>query len=124
MPIGKLKEIRVDELDDIAKEKIVGFFDFIRTQGVFGLAVGFMLGDKIKNLVNSLVFDILNPLTSALTGSASKLTDSKISFFGVDIFWGKFTATFIDFILMASIVYFIFKGFGLDKIDKPKTSEK
>jgi large conductance mechanosensitive channel len=120
MSFKDFKSFNVEDIEDTAKEKIVGFFDFIRTQGVFGLAIGFMLGDKIKNLVNSFVFDIVTPLTSALTGSASNLADSKINLFGVDIFWGNFTATLVDFLLMAFIVYFIFKGFGLDKLDKPK----
>jgi len=35
-----------------------GFLDFIREQGVVGLAVGFILGGAVSKLVASLVADI------------------------------------------------------------------
>jgi large conductance mechanosensitive channel len=108
------------KIEYLAKEKVTGFFDFIRTQGVIGLAIGFMLGDKIKNLVNSFVTDILNPFLVMASGSVGSLTDAKIQIFGAEVMWGRFTSTFIDFLIMAAIIYFIFKGLGLDKLDKPK----
>lgn len=113
-------EINLYNIEYYAREKVIGFFEFIRTQGVIGLAIGFMLGDKIKNLVNSFVTDILNPLLVMISGSTGNLVDARVSIFGAEILWGKFTSTLIDFVIMAAIIYFIFKGLGLDKLDKPK----
>lgn len=119
-PSQESYELNLNTIQYSAKSKITGFLEFIRTQGVIGLAIGFMLGDKIKNLVNSFVTDILNPVIVSFSGNKGNLVEARIDVFGADILWGKFTSTFIDFLLMAAIIYFIFKGLGLDKLDKPK----
>ncbi len=41
---------------------ITSFLNFIREQGVVGLAVGFILGGAVSQLVASLINDIVNPL--------------------------------------------------------------
>ena len=41
-----------------------GFMDFIRTQGVVGLAVGFILGGAVSKVVAALVTDVINPLSA------------------------------------------------------------
>ena len=38
-----------------------GFLNFIREQGVVGLAIGFILGGAISKLVAALVNDLINP---------------------------------------------------------------
>jgi len=42
--------------------KFSGFIDFVREQGVVGLAVGFILGGAVSKVVSSLVKDIINSL--------------------------------------------------------------
>jgi large-conductance mechanosensitive channel len=32
--------------------------------------------------------------------------------------WGHFISTFVDFVLVAAVVYFVFKKLGLEKLDK------
>ena len=49
-----------------------GFLDFIREQGVVGLAVGFILGGAVSKLVASLVNDLINPLLGAALGVLEK----------------------------------------------------
>ena len=49
------------------------FMDFIREQGVVGLAVGFILGGAVSKVVSSLVEDIINPILGILLGAAGKL---------------------------------------------------
>jgi len=39
-----------------------GFIEFVRDQGVVGLAVGFILGGAISKVVTSLVENIINPV--------------------------------------------------------------
>lgn len=97
-----------------------GFLNFIREQGVMGLAVGFILGGAISKVVSSLVTDIVNPLVGILLGFTAGLQDASFSIAGSDIMWGHFLAVLIDFAIIAAVVYFGVHGLGLDKIDKKK----
>lgn len=109
-----------EESTHVAAKKINGFFDFIRTQGVVGLAVGFILGDKIKTLVTSFVDDIVNPFLGYFLGFGANLKDAKLIIGDIVVSWGRFSVVLIDFILVASIVYFLLKGIGLEKLDSRK----
>lgn len=89
---------------------------FIREQGVVGLAVGFILGGAVSKVVSALVQDIINPLIGYLLGS----TEGLKALHAGPVMWGDFIAIFIDFIVIAAVVYFIVKGLGLDKLDAKK----
>ena len=97
-----------------------GFLNFIREQGVVGLAVGFILGGAISKLVASLVSDIINPFIGVALGSAGNLSQSFFQIGEVKILWGNFISTGIDFIIIALVVYFGVKIIGLDRLDKKK----
>ncbi len=101
-------------------QKIKDFVDFIRTQGVVGLAIGFILGDKVKNVVTSLVNDIITPFLGLILGSGGSFKDLSFSLGAVTVTYGNFLSTLLDFIIVAAVVYYIIKGIGLDKLDKPK----
>jgi len=94
-----------------------GFMQFIREQGVVGLATGFILGGAVSKLVTALVNDIVNPIIGAILGSAEGLKAMTIG----PILLGDFVAVFIDFVIVAAVVYFVVKGLGLDKMDKSKS---
>ncbi len=96
------------------------FLTFIREQGVVGLAVGFILGGAVSELVKSFINDIVNPVLGLLLGSVAGLKSASFSFFGAAIMWGSFISLVINFIIIAAVVYFGFKGLGLDKLDKKK----
>jgi large conductance mechanosensitive channel len=102
------------------KERVKGFFDFIREQGVVGLAIGFILGGAVSKVVTSLVNDIINPLIGALLGKIGNLGSLAFHIGTSKIAIGSFISTFIDFSIIAAVVYFGFKGLKLDKLDKPK----
>ena len=46
-----------------------GFIDFVREQGVVGIAVGLTLGLAAKSLVDSFVLNVVNPIAGVLYGS-------------------------------------------------------
>ncbi len=96
-----------------------GFLTFIREQGVVGLAVGFILGAEVTALVKSLVTGIINPLIG-LIGNADSLADASVMVGSAEVVWGAFVAQFINFVIVAGVVYFIFKKLGLDKLDAKK----
>jgi large conductance mechanosensitive channel len=97
-----------------------GFMDFIREQGVVGLAVGFILGGAVSRVVSSLVEDIINPLLGVVLGAAGGLTGAVLIVGPVSIKYGSFLAVVIDFLVIALVVYYGVKGLGLDKLDKKK----
>ncbi|MEI6528540.1 MAG: MscL family protein [bacterium] len=102
------------------KSHLADFMNFIRTQGVVGLAVAFILGGAISALVASLVTNLINPVLGVALGKAKDMADAYLGFFGGKIMYGKFINDLINFLVIAFVVYFGVKKIGLDKIDKPK----
>lgn len=98
------------------KSKISGFIDFIRERGVIGLAIGFVLGGAVQKTVTAFVADIVNPFIGLFTGRAESFTTFFVGPFAV----GDFLSALIDFLILAAIVYFLFRALGLHKLDKPK----
>lgn len=99
-----------------------GFIEFVREQGVVGLAVGFLLGGAVSKVVSALVTDIVNPLLSAALGSTAGL---KLAYFSVGtakILYGDLLSVTIDFLVVALVVYYGVKMLKLDKLDKTKSS--
>jgi len=97
-----------------------GFMDFVREQGVVGLAVAFILGGAISSVMKSLVSDIINPLVGLVLGSAEGLKEMSFMVGKAEIMFGSFISSLLDFIIVAFVVYYIFKKLGLDKMDKEK----
>lgn len=96
------------------------FVDFVREQGVVGLAVGFILGGAVSAVVSSLVKDIINPLLGIVLGSVEGLAEMSLKIGSVEILWGSFVGAFINFVIVAAVVYFGFRLLRLDAIDKKK----
>ena len=97
-----------------------GFIDFIRTQGVVGFAVAFILGGAVSNLVSSIIKDLVSPLIGLMLGNVGGLETAFISIGPAKLMVGNFIATLIDFIVIALVVYFGVLSLGLDKLDKKK----
>jgi large conductance mechanosensitive channel len=98
-----------------------GFINFIREQGVVGLAVGFILGGAVSKVVTALVTDLINPLVGILLGFAGNLSAMTLKLGPAVIKWGDFLSVLIDFLIIAAVVYYGVKGLGLDKLDKKKS---
>jgi len=97
-----------------------GFIDFIREQGVVGLAVGFILGGAISKVTSALVTDIINPILSFVLGSTQGFKSASIDLGSSKILYGDLIGVVVDFIAIALVVYFGVKMIGLDKLDKKK----
>ncbi|MDD4938505.1 MAG: MscL family protein [Candidatus Shapirobacteria bacterium] len=97
-----------------------GFIDFIRKQGVVGLAVGFVMGGSIKELITALVDDIINPIVGFLIGSVGNLDNVYLRIGSTKILFGSFISSLIDFLIIAFVVYFSVKILGVEKLDKKK----
>ncbi len=97
-----------------------GFLDFIREQGVVGLAVGFILGGAVSKLVASLVEDIISPVLALGMNNIENLSEAALQIGEARIMWGSFINVLIDFVVIALVVYFGVKLLKLDKLDKKK----
>ncbi|MFA5714469.1 MAG: MscL family protein [Candidatus Paceibacterota bacterium] len=97
-----------------------GFFDFIREQGVVGLAVGFILGGAVSKVVSALVTDIINPILGIAIGAVGGIKNASINIGPTVILYGDFISVIVDFIVIALVVYFGVRIIGLDKLDKKK----
>lgn len=101
-----------------------GFVEFIRTQGVIGLAIGFIMGTQAKLLIDQLSNSFINPLLGLIVGSPQGLTGKtfymsvagRTATFG----WGSFVYALINFIIIAFVIYYTFKWLHLDRLDKKK----
>lgn len=81
---------------------------FLKNYGVIGLAIAVIIGGKLNLLITSLVNDLLTPLIfqPALT-AAGVANISELHFMG--IMYGKVVAAFIDFVIVAFIVFIFAK---------------
>lgn len=101
-----------------------GFVDFIREQGVIGLAVGLAIGTAAGDTVKKLVEGFINPIVQLLIGSQEGLQSAsftlKIGDRQGDFMWGAFVSSLISLIATALVVYLIVHWMKLDKLDKAK----
>lgn len=130
MPKKLSKEAVVNPLNKIVtvgETGVKGFVDFIRTQGVVGLAVGLVLGTAVGTLVKSLVDNVVMPPIGLLLGSGDGLKGLTWTIGtgnGGDpavISYGTFLNDLINFLIIALVVYFVFNLLGLTKLDKKKS---
>ncbi len=102
-----------------------GFIDFVREQGVVGLAVGLILGLASKSVVDSFVANVVNPVIGVISGGSNLVNkyvclQSTGSVCTSKIGYGRFVSDLISFFIMVAIVYFVVKSLKLGKIDKKK----
>jgi len=105
-------------------KQLQGFIDFIREQGVIGLAVGFILGGAVSNLVKAFIDDLINPILGLILGAAGSLESATIKIGPMVFKYGNFHSVLINFVVIAAVVYYGIKGLGLDKLDKKKEEKK
>ncbi len=97
---------------------ITDFMDFVRKQGVVGLAVGFILGGAVSKVVTALVTDIINPILGVILGAADGLKTATLKLGPVELLLGDFLSVLIDFLVIALVVYYGIKLLKLDTLDK------
>ena len=96
------------------------FVEFIRAQGVIGLAISFILGGTIQKVVTALVNDIINPVLGIILNIGGGLKEAVLVVGSVRILWDDFVSVYIDFIVISAVIYILVHGLRLDKLDKKK----
>jgi large conductance mechanosensitive channel len=103
------------------------FLDFIRQQGVIGLAVGLAVGAAAGAAVKQIVDGLINPIVGFLIGGIN-LTDLKWVVFkpnshgtgGLVFSWGAVLSALITLFATALVVYWAIHLAKLDRLDKKK----
>ncbi len=127
--IIKEKQVIVHEhhndLVTVGGKQVRGFVDFIRSQGVVGLAVGLLLGTAVTVLTKSFIDNVIMPPLGLLLGSGDGLRGLSWNIGSaqgepVAIMYGALLNDFINFLIIALVVYIVFQSLGLTKLDKKK----
>lgn len=111
-------------IDTVAPDvhPLKGFAEFIRTQGVVGLAFGFVLGAQAKVLVDTFTLSFINPFLGLFLPGNGDLVSKQLTITIGDktaIFaYGAFLNVLISFVAVLVIVFLIFKYLKLNRLVK------
>lgn len=108
------------------KNSVRGFMDFIRSQGVIGLAVGLAIGTQVTETTKKIVDGFINPIVSFFLSFIMHNPESleRLEWKAVGspheliIRWGLILSFLIKLMAVAAVIYFIIKILKLDKLDK------
>ena len=111
-----------------ADKQAGGFMNFVRQQGVIGLAVGLAIGAAAGAAVKTIVDQLIVPLVGVLT-QGIKLDDLKWVLMDADVAagreevaigWGLILSSLITLLATALVVYLFVHFARLDRLDKKK----
>ena len=96
------------------------FFDFLKTFGIIGLAIAFVVGQAASKLVTAFVDDIITPFIGLFLPAgdlkAMSFTIGKSKFMSGDLI-----SNIIDFLIIAFIVFLAYKQLTKFKLVEDKT---
>lgn len=119
----KVKKVTAKVPTVKARTAFEGFMDFVRKQGVVGLAIGLAIGTQAAELVKSIVSSVITPFVDLLVGSGG-LKDFdlfvRIASRSTTFEFGLLIDALLKFLAVAVVIYFVVMGLKLDKIDKKK----
>lgn len=97
-----------------------GFIHFLRTQGIVGLAIGFIIGTAVAKTVTALADDILTPIIGIFLGKAGDISKLTFEIRGALFKWGDFLSNLLNLIIIAAVIYFLFNALRLNRLDEKK----
>ena len=110
----------------VTKGQAAGFFNFVREQGVVGLAVGLAIGTAAGASVKVIVEQLISPLVGLITRGVELsslkwvILAAQNNHAEVAIGWGAILSSFITLLATALVVYLVVHLAKLDRIDKKK----
>lgn len=121
---AKHAEKAADKLLGAAGGRAADFMNFVREQGVVGLAVGLAIGTAAGASVKSIVEGFINPIITLIVGSQEGLMAAKwhveIGDRSADFAWGAVLSSLITLLATALVIYWVVKVAKLDRLDKKK----
>lgn len=104
-----------------------GFMNFIREQGVVGLAVGLAIGTAAGASVKTIVDNFVSPLVALLTQGVDLnslrwvIQEANGAKAEVAIGWGAILSSLITLVATALVIYLVIHAAKLDRLDKKKS---
>ncbi len=103
------------------KGMIQEFIKFLQTFGVIGLAIAFIIGAASSKLVSALVTDLINPLIGLALQDVGDLKKLSFTVVNSTFAYGDFIANIIDFLIIAFVVFILYKQLSRFKLVEDKT---
>jgi len=105
--------------------QVSGFTDFLREQGVVGLAIGLVFGIQVKAVVDQFMASFVSPVLSLVlpgNGDSFARKSFTVSFHGKTqtFVWGQFVLSILTLLIVAAIIYTAYNMLRLDKLSKKK----
>ncbi len=102
-----------------------GFINFVREQGVIGLAVGLAVGAAAGSSVKAIVDNFINPIVGFILGGQDLSnimwnTGLKNGEAELIFGWGAIISSMITLLATALVVYLVIHAAKLDRLDKKK----
>lgn len=86
------------------------FLQFLKKYGIVGLAIAVIIGGKVNAFVNSLVHDLITPIIFQPLLLKAKIENiNDLNYNG--ILYGKVFATFLEFLIVAFIIFIFTRKF-------------
>ena len=111
------------------KSQLSGFLNFVREQGIIGLAVGLAIGTAAGAAVKQIVDGIINPIVGFLIGGVDLMqlkwvvvAPNAAGKGGLVFSWGAVVSSLITLLATAFVIYWLIRVAKLDRIDKKKES--
>ena len=106
---------------------IKDFVNFVREQGIVGLAVGLAIGIAASDTVSKIVDGFIDPIVGFILGGKDLSSMSwTILTWGdrvLTIWWGAIASSLITLLATAFVIYFLVQKAGLDKLDNKKQNK-
>jgi large conductance mechanosensitive channel len=117
-------KLRAAQLKGSGTKHASGFVEFIRTQGVVGLAIGLAIGTAAGDTVKKMVEGFITPVVQFIVGSRDGLETATwhLELFNrtADFKWGAFVSSAIALLATALVIYWVIHVLKLDRLDKKK----
>lgn len=84
------------------------FVTFMKEYGVIGLAIGVVIGNATKDLVNSVVKGLIMPIVGIFLPGGN-WQEATVQLFTAEIMVGELLNAVLDFVIIAFIVYLFIK---------------
>jgi large conductance mechanosensitive channel len=102
-----------------------GLLNFVREQGIIGLAVGLAIGSAAGATVKQFVDNLVNPIVGFILGGtnlSSLMWNTGLRNGNVELSfgWGAILSSIITLLATALVIYYVVHVAKLDKLDKKK----
>lgn len=121
---------KADIPPEVRRKLAQEFFDFLKTFGIIGLAIAFVIGQAASRLVTAFVNDIIDPIIGFFlpAGSLETMSIKVTNLAGstTEFKYGDLISNIIDFLIIVLIVFLAYKQLSKYKLveDKTKPAEE